>query len=121
MTCFLQIYKIVVYQPSLALVTLNDWVSLFRFTQYANPAYQLKNNGYYDLISPSAFFIFWSVLYCPVEYTAQIAAGIHPIKVICNIKQTIPEIGFLIVKNTTNGKNIANNNLIFTSLSDWFF
>ena len=61
-----------------------------------------------------SFFIFWSVLYWDKENTAHKAAGIHPIKVIHNIKQTTPAKGLLIVKNTMNGKKIASNNRIFS-------
>ena len=43
---------------------------------------------------------------------AHIVAGIQPIIVNCSIKQSIPCIGFPIVKNTRNGKNKANKYLI---------
>jgi hypothetical protein len=39
--------------------------------------------------------------------TAHIAAGIHPITVICKIKQIIPVNIFPRRKNERNGKNIA--------------
>lgn len=56
--------------------------------------------------------IFLSVLNWERAYTAHKAAGIHPISVICNIKQIIPDSGRPMVKNTVNGKNIAKSNRI---------
>lgn len=47
------------------------------------------------------------------EITAQIAAGIQPIKVICKIRQRI-EVSILpLKKKETNGKNIAINVIVF--------
>ncbi len=66
----------------------------------------------YDLLLVAAA-IFLSVLYWLKEYTAQIAAGIHPMSVSCKTKQKMPWIGLLIVKNTTKGSNRASINLMF--------
>ena len=56
---------------------------------------------------PNAFSIFWSVLYWLNAYTAQIAAGTHPINVIWRIKQIMPAIGRPMVKNNNQGNNKA--------------
>lgn len=41
------------------------------------------------------------------EITAQIAAGIHPIKVICKMRQMIPVNILPLNKNERKGKNMA--------------
>lgn len=60
--------------------------------------------------------IFLSVLNWEREYTAHRAAGIHPIIVICNIRQIIPANGRPIVKNTVKGKKMARSKRIVYSI-----
>ena len=47
------------------------------------------------------------------EITAQIAAGIQPIKVTCKIRQRIDVSILPLKKKETNGKNIAINVIVF--------
>jgi hypothetical protein len=56
-----------------------------------------------------SFLLRFSALEFSKEITAQIAAGIHPIKVICKIKQMIDVTILPLKKNDTKGKKIAIN------------
>ena len=47
------------------------------------------------------------------EATAQMAAGSHPIKVICKIKQIIPCIIFPLKMKDNQGKRTANMIIVF--------
>src|SRR3546814_8601426 len=55
----------------------------------------------------SASLIFLSVLYWLRAYTAQIAAGIQPMIVICRIRQMMPAIGRPMVKKPSQGSSKA--------------
>jgi len=70
-------------------------INLFLAVKAKQPAY---------LATATDFAIFLSVLYWLRAYTDQIVAGIHPIKVICRIRQKIPEMGFPMVKNVRKGR-----------------
>ena len=67
------------------------------------------------LIALISFSLRLSALAFCKEITAQTAAGIQPIKVICKIKQIIPVIILPLSKKERNGNKIAIN-VIFMNM-----
>jgi hypothetical protein len=65
------------------------------------------NFSYFDFIALINFLLRLSALAFCKEITAQTAAGIQPIKVICKIKQIIPVSILPRSRNEINGKKMA--------------
>lgn len=60
----------------------------------------------------SSLFLLSALEFCK-EMTAQIAAGIHPISVICNSKQIIDVSILPLSKKETNGKKMAIKVMVY--------
>ena len=79
---------------------------------YTNDELSIINTYYFAFMALINFSLRLSALEFCNEITAQIAAGIHPIKVICRIKQRIDVSILPLKKKERNGKNIAINVMI---------
>lgn len=73
---------------------------------------QLENYDLDFIAFMSSLFLLSALEFCK-EMTAQNAAGIHPIRVICNSKQMIDVSIFPLRKKETNGKKMAIKVMVY--------
>ena len=73
---------------------------------------QLENYDLDFIAFMSSLFLLSALEFCK-EMTAQIAAGIQPIRVICNSKQMIDVSIFPLRKKETNGKKMAIKVMVY--------
>jgi len=81
---------------------------------------QLENYDLDFIAFMSSLFLLSALEFCK-EMTAQIAAGIQPIRVICNSKQIIDVSIFPLRKKERNGKKMAIKVMVIVLIQFFFF